>query len=253
MGPTAPDYQLDHLGIAVSDVREAAADLEARLGAGPGRPEQIEPDGIWALFLDLGGQAVELLSPVRPDSSISRFLERRGEGLHHVAYRVTDIERELRRWERLGAQLIDSEPRPGSRGRLVAFVHPRTEHGVLTELVQAAVVTPPAPAPGAARVVFLCGSRRFADAYSKADREETAAGRIAVACYAGPAGADQPEAPGTSPGAQGFSSRSKIDLADEVLVLNVGGYVGEATAREVAYASAQGKPLRWLEPPGSSR
>jgi methylmalonyl-CoA epimerase len=127
---------LDHVGFAVENLALAAADLSLRLGVPAGAVESIAADGIEVSFLDLGPQSVELLAPTRPDSSISRFLGRRGPGLHHVAYLVDDIREELGRWQELGAQLIDREPRVGSRGRLVAFVHPATENGVLTELVQ---------------------------------------------------------------------------------------------------------------------
>ncbi|EQD78989.1 methylmalonyl-CoA epimerase, partial [mine drainage metagenome] len=84
----------------------------------------------------------ELLGSTRSDSTVARFLERRGEGLHHLAYQVLDIEAELARWRALGAELIDQRPRLGSRGHLVAFIHPRSARGVLTELCQ---VEPGAP------------------------------------------------------------------------------------------------------------
>jgi len=127
---------LDHIGLAVEDLPSAAAELSRRLGVPAGPPERIGADGIEVSFLEMGQQSVELLAPTGPESSIARFLARRGPGIHHVAFRVHDIRSELSRWEELGARLIDVEPRLGSRGRLVAFIHPATENGVLTELVQ---------------------------------------------------------------------------------------------------------------------
>lgn len=248
--------QLDHVAIAVRDLPAATAALAARLGVVAGPVERVEPDGIDATFLQLGGQSLELLSPTRPDSKVARFLERRGEGLHHLAYRVDDIFRELRGWAERGAELIDPEPRPGSRGRLVAFIHPATEHGVLTELVQAPRELSSRPEESAPRVVCLCGSPRFPDAFRRAQQEETAAGRIVLSGGVQSARSQRAtdiEAGSVEPGATRGTEldpiqRRKLDLADEVLVLNVGGYLEDATLSEIAYARAQGKRLRWLEP-----
>ena len=88
------------------------------------------------MFFDLGPSSLELLGSTRADSSVARFLERRGEGLHHLAYRVSDIEAELASWRGRGAELTDEHPRQGARGRLVAFIHPKSAGGVLTELCQ---------------------------------------------------------------------------------------------------------------------
>jgi methylmalonyl-CoA/ethylmalonyl-CoA epimerase len=243
--------QLDHVAIAVRDLPAATAALAGRLGVAAGPVERVEPDGIDATFLQLGSQSLELLSPARSDSKIARFLDRRGEGLHHLAYLVDDIVQELRSWSERGAELIDPEPRPGSRGRLVAFIHPATEHGVLTELVQAPAQPPKRQQGPAPRVVCLCGPPQFADAFRRAEEEETAAGRIVLSGGAQSARSDSRagiEEGAVDPGAElDPIQRRKIDLADEILVLNVGGHLGAAA--EIAYARAQGKPLRWLEAP----
>ncbi len=120
----------------MTDLDRAVEDFSNRLGVKPESREAVPADGIEAVFFSLGAQSLELLGSTRTDSAIARFLERRGEGIHHVAYAVFDIEAELSRWRSGGSQLIDSTPRLGSRGRLVAFIHPTTEHGVLTELCQ---------------------------------------------------------------------------------------------------------------------
>lgn len=133
---TGASLRIDHVGIAVSDLGKAVADFSSRMGVDPESREEVPADGIVAVFFSLGAESVELLGSTRSDSAIGRFLERRGEGMHHVAYLVDDIESELRRWQAGGSQLIDSTPRMGSRGRLVAFIHPSSEHGVLTELCQ---------------------------------------------------------------------------------------------------------------------
>ena len=129
--------QIDHVGIAVADLDAALARYEELLGVVASTRKTMEADGIEAAMLDLGGTHVELVAPSRPDSSISRFLEKRGEGMHHVAYRVDDIRAALAAAREQGAQLLDEEPRVGVMGHLVAFIHPRDFFGVLTELVEA--------------------------------------------------------------------------------------------------------------------
>ena len=129
--------QIDHVGIAVSDMEAAIKRYADLVGVQPSVRRTMEKDGIDAAMLDLGDTHVELVAPSRPDSAISRFLERRGEGMHHVAYRVADIRAALAEARAQGAQLLDEEPRVGVMGHLVAFIHPRAAHGVLTELVEA--------------------------------------------------------------------------------------------------------------------
>jgi methylmalonyl-CoA epimerase len=131
-GPAA----IDHVGLAVADLDAATAFYQRLLGVPPSHREEVPPDGVTAVFFDLGPSSLELLGSTREDSSVARFLERRGEGLHHLAYRVSDIEAELASWRGRGAELIDEHPRQGARGRLVAFIHPKSAGGVLTELCQ---------------------------------------------------------------------------------------------------------------------
>ena len=129
--------QIDHVGIAVANMDAAVERYQQLLGVGPSVRKVMEKDGIEAAMLDLGSTHVELVAATRPDSAISRFLEKRGEGMHHVAYRVDDIRAALAQAREQGAQLLDAEPRVGVMGHLVAFIHPRAALGVLTELVEA--------------------------------------------------------------------------------------------------------------------
>ncbi|HEV1996693.1 MAG TPA: methylmalonyl-CoA epimerase, partial [Candidatus Dormibacteraeota bacterium] len=117
--------QIDHVGIAVSDMDAAVTRYQELLGVSPSVRKVMEKDGIEAAMLDLGSTHVELVAPTRADSAISKFLERRGEGMHHVAYRVDDIRAALAEAKAQGAQLLDEEPRVGVMGHLVAFLHPR--------------------------------------------------------------------------------------------------------------------------------
>jgi methylmalonyl-CoA epimerase len=128
--------QIDHVGIAVRDLDAALDRYGNLLGVAPTVRKLMERDGIEAAMLDLGDTHVELIAPVRDDSAIAGFLEKRGEGMHHVAYRVDDIRASLAALRDGGAQLLDAEPRVGVMGHLVAFVHPRSFGGVLTELVE---------------------------------------------------------------------------------------------------------------------
>lgn len=124
-----------HVGIAVRDL-DLAIDRYRALGLVVDAVEDVPAAGARVAFLKAGAIDVELLEPLGSDSPVARFLDRRGEGLHHVAFAVGDIPAELVRLERLGFELVDRVPRPGARGRQVAFLHPRSAHGVLVELVQ---------------------------------------------------------------------------------------------------------------------
>jgi methylmalonyl-CoA/ethylmalonyl-CoA epimerase len=129
---------LDHVGVAVSDL-EAAVDLyESTLGMNLVHRETVEEQGVEAVLLDVGDSHVELLRPLAPETTVGKFIERRGEGLHHVAYRTTDIEGALAGLKEKGVALIDAEPRTGIRQSRVAFLHPKATGGVLTELVEPA-------------------------------------------------------------------------------------------------------------------
>jgi methylmalonyl-CoA/ethylmalonyl-CoA epimerase len=127
---------LHHVGVAVGDLGAAVETYVRLFGAEIEATERVEDQGVEAVALRLGAHGrVELLAPLDEDTPVGRFLARRGEGMHHVAYRVADIGEELRRLRAEGATLIDESPRHGVYGP-VAFVHPESVHGVLTELVE---------------------------------------------------------------------------------------------------------------------
>jgi methylmalonyl-CoA/ethylmalonyl-CoA epimerase len=130
--------RIDHVGVAVEDLDAAIALHEQAYGLALAHREVVEAQGVEAVLLDVGDSHVELLRPLQPDSAVGRFLASRGPGLHHVAYRVADIETALDALRDRGLQLIDETPRPGIRDSRVAFVHPRSAGGVLTEIVQPA-------------------------------------------------------------------------------------------------------------------
>jgi methylmalonyl-CoA epimerase len=126
---------IHHLGVAVEDLDEAISTYERLLGAELAERATQDEQGVEAASLRVGPDHVELLTALGPDTPVGRFLSRRGPGMHHVAYEVDDLEEELARLENEGAELIDAAPRPGLFGMQVAFVHPDSTHGVLSELV----------------------------------------------------------------------------------------------------------------------
>ncbi len=128
--------ELDHVGIAVRDLDAAVAYYRDTFGATVAHRERIELDGVEEALIAVADSYIQLLCPTRPDSPVARFLERRGEGLHHVGYRVDDCAAALAAVRAGGGALIDEAPRPGSRGTTVAFVHPKGAFGTLIELVQ---------------------------------------------------------------------------------------------------------------------
>jgi len=130
--------RIDHIGVAVDDLDEAIALYEQRLGMPVQHRETVEEQGVEAVLLGVGQSHVELLRPLGPDTAVGRFLERSGPGLHHVAYGTDDIQSALDDVRSAGLQLIDEQPRVGIRGSRVAFLHPKSTGGVLTELVEAA-------------------------------------------------------------------------------------------------------------------
>jgi methylmalonyl-CoA epimerase len=127
---------IDHIGVAVADLDEAVALYEGTFEMPLVHRETVEAQGVEAVLLDVGDGHVELLRPLADDTPVGKFLERNGPGLHHVAYRVDDIDSELARLSDAGVDLIDSEARVGIRGSRVAFVHPRSSGRVLTEIVE---------------------------------------------------------------------------------------------------------------------
>ena len=128
--------RIDHIGVATDDLDSAIALYEKTLGMPIAHRETVESQGVEAVLLDVGDGHVELLRPLGPDTPVGRYLERKGPGLHHVAYAVEDIDGTLGSLKEAGVELIDSEPRVGIRDSRVAFVHPRSTGGVLTEIVE---------------------------------------------------------------------------------------------------------------------
>jgi methylmalonyl-CoA epimerase len=131
---------IDHVGIAVENIDGALALYRDQLGMALVHRETVTEQGVDAALLDVGDSHVELVAPLGEDTAVGKFLTRRGPGLHHVAYRVASVQATLDACAAAGLRLIDSEPRTGIRGSRVAFLHPASTAGVLTEIVQ------PAPA-----------------------------------------------------------------------------------------------------------
>ena len=128
--------EIDHVAIAVHDLDAAAEYYRSVYGAEVVHREKVESDGVEEALIAVAQSYIQLISPTRPDSPVAAFLERRGEGLHHVGYRVDDCAVALQAVRDAGGRLIDEAPRPGSRGTTVAFVHPKGAFGTLVELVQ---------------------------------------------------------------------------------------------------------------------
>ena len=125
-------FPLDHVGVAVPSIRESAATFEPISGATCSSIEELPGHDVNVAFIG----SIELIEPRSSASPVARFLARRGPGIHHLAYRVSDLRATLQDLNTRGFQLIDEEPRPGARGHLVAFVHPKSTGGILIELVQ---------------------------------------------------------------------------------------------------------------------
>jgi methylmalonyl-CoA/ethylmalonyl-CoA epimerase len=130
--------RIDHVGVAVEDLDEAVELYTTRLGMSVQHRETVEEQGVEAVLVGVGDGHVELLRPLGPDTAVGRFLQRNGPGLHHVAYGTDDIASAIDDLRQAGLQLIDERPRTGIRNSRVAFVHPKSTGGVLTELVEAA-------------------------------------------------------------------------------------------------------------------
>lgn len=128
--------RIDHVGVAVEDLDAAIALYEQSFEMELAHRETVESQGVEAVLLDVGGGHVELLRPLGPETAVGKFLARKGPGLHHVAYAVADIDVTLERLAAAGLQLIDREARVGIRESRVAFLHPRSTGGVLTEIVE---------------------------------------------------------------------------------------------------------------------
>ena len=125
---------LDHLGVAVRSIDRSLAFWRDALGADLEGTEVVPTEKVRTAFLPVGEARVELLEPTDPDSTVARFLDRRGEGIHHVCFRVDDIDAALRRLGERGIEPVGEAPRPGAQGCRVAFLHPRDTGGILVEL-----------------------------------------------------------------------------------------------------------------------
>jgi methylmalonyl-CoA epimerase len=130
--------RIDHIGVAVEDIDAALALYQDSFEMELAHRETVEEQGVEAVLLDVGDGHVELLAPLGPDTPVGKFMAKNGAGLHHVAYAVDDIDTALERLAAAGIQLIDSKPRIGIRESRVAFLHPRSTGGVLTEIVEPA-------------------------------------------------------------------------------------------------------------------
>jgi methylmalonyl-CoA/ethylmalonyl-CoA epimerase len=127
---------IDHIGIAVGDLRQSLALFRDALGLELDLPEDVPAQSVRAHFLQAGEAAIELVEPTSDDSPVAKFIQKRGAGIHHVAFRVDDIVAALAELKEKGVRLIDESPRAGAHNSLVAFIHPSSAHGVLVELKQ---------------------------------------------------------------------------------------------------------------------
>lgn len=128
--------KLEHIGIAVKDLRTANALFSSLLGSDPYKVEEVESEGVRTSFFKISGVKIELLESTRPDSAIARFIEKRGEGIHHLAFEVGNIESSIDDYEAKGFQLINKMPKAGADNKQIAFLHPKSTQGVLIELCQ---------------------------------------------------------------------------------------------------------------------
>ena len=130
--------RIDHIGIAVNDLDAAAQLYGGSFDMAEQHRETVEEQGVEAILLEVGEGHIELIRPLSDDTAVAKFIARNGEGMHHVAYQVDDIDAALERVREAGLRLIDEQPRTGIRGSRVAFLHPKSTGGVLTEIVQPA-------------------------------------------------------------------------------------------------------------------
>jgi methylmalonyl-CoA/ethylmalonyl-CoA epimerase len=136
MTPAPMLTEIDHVAIAVRDLDAAIAYYEKVFGATVAHREVVASDGVEEALLKVAESYIQLLTPIRDDSPVAKYLDKKGEGLHHVGYRVADCAAALQAVKDAGGQVIDQAPRPGSRGTTVAFIHPKAIFGTLIELVQ---------------------------------------------------------------------------------------------------------------------
>lgn len=128
--------KIEHLGIAVKDIAAATDMYTTLLGVSPYKREEVESEGVATTFFQCGESKIELLEATRPDSPIAKYIEKRGEGIHHIAYAVDDIHAEIDRLTQQGFRVLNPEPKRGADNKLIAFLHPKSVNGVLVELCQ---------------------------------------------------------------------------------------------------------------------
>jgi methylmalonyl-CoA/ethylmalonyl-CoA epimerase len=128
--------KIDHIGIAVKSLTETIKIYEDAIGLKVDGYDQVDDQGVRVAMLNIGESRIELLEPTGPDSPIEKFMNKRGEGIHHIAVTVENIQKALERLKASGVRLIDNEPRRGAHNTRIAFIHPSSTHGVLLELVQ---------------------------------------------------------------------------------------------------------------------
>lgn len=129
--------KIEHVAIAVGDIADAITHFHDAYGMDVESREVVEDQGVEEAMLPIGDSYIQLLGATGPDTTVGKFLERRGEGLHHIAFEVDDLAATLADLKAKGVRLIDEQPRVGGRGHMVAFVHPKGNHGLLVELIQA--------------------------------------------------------------------------------------------------------------------
>ncbi|WP_189628314.1 MULTISPECIES: methylmalonyl-CoA epimerase [Roseivirga] len=128
--------KIEHIGIAVKSIEESNVLFEKLFGRAHYKIEEVASEGVNTSFFQVGPNKIELLEATRPDSPIARFIEKKGEGIHHIAFDVEDIRAEMKRLEAEGFTLLNEEPKRGADNKLVCFLHPKTTNGVLIELCQ---------------------------------------------------------------------------------------------------------------------
>lgn len=128
--------KIEHIGIAVKNIKEANKVYEELLGLSPYKMESVESEGVNTSFFQTGESKIELLEATKPESAIAKFIEKKGEGIHHIAFAVKDIKAEMTRLSNEGFTILNEEPKMGADNKLVCFIHPKNTKGVLVELCQ---------------------------------------------------------------------------------------------------------------------
>ena len=128
--------KIEHIGIAVKDINQANEVYEKLLGTAPYKMEKVESEGVSTSFFQTGESKIELLEATKPESAIAKFIEKKGEGIHHIAFAVKDIKAEMKRLAEQGFKILNEEPKKGADNKLVCFIHPKNTNGVLVELCQ---------------------------------------------------------------------------------------------------------------------